>query len=79
VADATQCRVEVAPMKEATSLGAAFLAGLELGIWAGWDDVAATWSPSKVIEPKATVDREAWARAIDRSAGWHSALSTLDF
>ena len=45
LADATQRPVEVSPEREATTLGAAFLAGLAVGTWAGWDDIAATWCP----------------------------------
>jgi glycerol kinase len=79
VADATGCVVEVAPVKEATSLGAAFLAGLELGTWSGWDEIEAAWKPSSVIEPSGSFDRERWADAVDRAAGWHGDLSNLDF
>ena len=45
LADATQLPVEVSPEREATTLGAGFLAGLAVGTWAGWDDIAATWAP----------------------------------
>jgi glycerol kinase len=79
VADATGCRVEIAPVKEATSLGAAFLAGLELGTWSGWDDIAATWSPSRVVEPVGSFDRAEWDRAVERAGGWFGDLSALDF
>jgi glycerol kinase len=79
VADATGCRVEIAPVKEATSLGAAFLAGLELGTWSGWDDIAATWRPSRVVEPVGSFDRAEWDRAVARAGGWYGDLSGLDF
>jgi glycerol kinase len=79
VADATQCRVEIAPVKEATALGAAFLAGIELGTWSGWDDVAATWRPSRVVEPAGWFDRDEWDRAVSRAGGWFADLSGLDF
>jgi len=42
LADATQRPVEVSPVPDATTLGAAFLAGMAIGTWAGEDDVAAT-------------------------------------
>lgn len=79
LADATGRPVEVAPVKEATSLGAAYLAGIELGTWSGWDDVAALWRPAARIEPKATFDRDRWRQALDRAAGWYGDLSALDF
>ena len=54
LADATQRPVEVSPVKEATTLGAAFLAGLAVGTWSGWDDIAATWRPRRTVEPGRT-------------------------
>lgn len=79
LADATQRPVEVSPVREATALGAAFLAGMAVGTWAGWDDVAATWSPGERYEPSGTVDRDRWREAVRRAAGWHEDLSALDF
>jgi glycerol kinase len=57
VADATGCAIEVSPVTEATSLGAAFLAGLAIGALADWDDVAATWRPRARVEPRRSFDR----------------------
>jgi glycerol kinase len=79
LADATQRPIEVSPVTEATTLGAAYLAGLAVGTWAGWDDVAAAWKPSRVVEPARTLDRERWAEAIRRASGWIPELSALDF
>ncbi|MEQ1788220.1 MAG: FGGY-family carbohydrate kinase, partial [Acidimicrobiales bacterium] len=79
LADATQRPVEVSPVKEATTLGAAFLAGLAVGTWGGWDDIAATWRPKAVVDPVGVLDRERWAMACDRAAGWIPELSTLTF
>jgi glycerol kinase len=79
LADATGRPVEVAPVKEATSLGAAFLAGLSLGVWADLDEVAALWRPSVRVEPQGSFDRARWSDALDRAAGWYGDLSALDF
>ena len=79
LADATGVPVEVSPVREATTLGAGFLAGLATGTWSGWDDIAATWAPRATVDPAAEVDRERWAEAVDRAAGWHEDLSALDF
>ncbi len=79
LADATQRPVEVSPVKEATTLGAAFLAGLAVGTWSGWDDIAATWRPRATIEPGAPLDRERWATAVERAAGWFPELSSISF
>lgn len=79
LADAAQRPVEVSPVREATTLGAAFLAGLAIGTWGGWDDVAATWAPRTVVEPGAPLDREQWARAVERATGWIPDLSSIAF
>jgi glycerol kinase len=79
LADATQRVVEVAPVKEATSLGAAYLAGLHLGTWGGWSDIKASWKPAASIEPGPPLDRAQWAKALDRASGWYQDLSALDF
>jgi glycerol kinase len=79
LADAIGRPVEVSPVREATTLGAGFLAGLAVGTWAGLDDVAATWAPTEVYEPRRTLDRARWAEAVERAARWIPELSTLDF
>jgi glycerol kinase len=79
LANATQRSVEISPVLEATTLGAAFLAGLAVGIWNGWDDVAATWKPLRAVEPNGEAQRERWAVAVDRARSWHSDLSSFDF
>ena len=68
LADASQRPVEVSPVVEATTLGAAFLAGLAVGTGPDWADVAAAWSPRQVVDPGAPLDRERWARAVERAA-----------
>ena len=79
LADATGRTVEVSPVLEATTLGAAYLAGLSIGTWSGWADISGAWRPRTVVEPMGTLDREQWARAVDRAAGWIPDLSALDF
>jgi glycerol kinase len=79
LADATQRAVEVSPVVEATTLGAAFLAGLEVGTWPGMSDVAATWRPARRVEPARALDRDRWREAVARSRRWIPELSALDF
>jgi len=79
VADATGRPVQVSPEREATTLGAGFLAGLAVGTWSGWDEVAATWRPAAVVEPGRQLDRAQWKDAIDRAAGWEPDLSAINF
>jgi glycerol kinase len=79
LADATGKPVEVSPVAEATTIGAGLLAGLAVGVWSGLDDIAASWNPSRVVEPGARLDRARWAIAVERAAGWIPELSALDF
>ncbi len=79
LANATQREVEVAPVPDATTLGAAFLAGMAVGTWRDFDDVAAAWRPSRVVEPGRPLDRDRWRTAVERSRGWLPDLSALDF
>ncbi|HET7718739.1 MAG TPA: FGGY family carbohydrate kinase [Acidimicrobiales bacterium] len=79
LADACQRPVEISPVLEATTLGAAFLAGMAVGIWADEDEVAATWSPRSTVEPAGTTDRRRWQDACARARGWIPELSALDF
>lgn len=79
LADATTKPVEVSPVTEATTLGAAFLAGLAVGTWGGLDDITATWRPAHVVEPGAETDRERWREAVRRASAWVPELSSLEF
>lgn len=79
LANATGKPVEVSRHTEATTVGAAYLAGLAVGVWSSFDDIADAWSPRVVVEPSGTLDREQWARAVERSRGWIPDLSALDF
>ena len=78
LADAAQRPVEVSPVAEATTLGAGYLAGMAVGTWSGWDDVAAAWAPAATVEPQRVLDRERWAEAVRRARGWIPELSALD-
>lgn len=78
LADASQRPVEVSREKEATTLGAAFLAGLAVGTWS-LADLPALWRPHRVVEPGRPLDRARWAQAVDRAREWIPDLSALDF
>ncbi len=79
LADATRRPVEVAPVREATTLGAGFLAGLAVGTWTDWAEVESTWRPSTRVEPGRPTDRDRWADAVARAGRWYEDLSSLDF
>jgi glycerol kinase len=79
LADAAQRPVEVSRVREATTLGAAFLAGLAAGVWSGLDEWADLWKPGQVIEPRRRADRAKWRDARDRAQRWVPELSALEF
>ncbi len=84
LADAVGRPVEISPVTEATTLGAAYLAGISLGVWADEDDVASAWRPSAVIEPQSTEvkrssARSRWLAARQRAVATVPELSALEF
>ncbi|MCB0997434.1 MAG: glycerol kinase [Acidimicrobiales bacterium] len=79
LANATGRRVERCATTEGTTLGAAYLAGLAVGTWADWHDIAELWRPAEVIEPTGSLDRDRWRDAVTRAANWHPDLSALSF
>ena len=79
VADATQRKIEVGPLTEATTLGAAFLAGVAVGVWPSLDATAETRTPAATYTPERTLDRDQWHVAVERSKRWIPDLSALDF
>jgi glycerol kinase len=84
LADACGRPVEIAPVTEATTLGAAFLAGMAVGTWRDEEEVAAAWRPRRVVEPSLGQDahdlrRERWLEARSRAVGTIPELSAIDF
>ncbi|HZN16470.1 MAG TPA: FGGY family carbohydrate kinase [Acidimicrobiales bacterium] len=79
LADAAQRPVEVSPVLEATTLGAAYLAGLAIGAMSDEAEIAARWSPARVVEPQRKPDRDRWRAAVDRARATIPELSGLDF
>jgi glycerol kinase len=81
LADLAELPVEVSPVPDATTRGAAFLAGMAVGLWDDIGDAAALWSPARVVDPKhdRRADRARWAEAITRARSWIPELSSLDF
>jgi glycerol kinase len=79
LADTTQRVIEVSPVLEATTLGAAYLAGMADGTWSGEEEVASAWQPARVVEPRRRPDRDRWRQAVERARGWVPELSALHF
>jgi glycerol kinase len=62
-------------MTEATAAGAAFLAGVAVGLWQASDPPSAFGELDRVFEPSMSVDEREqrmaqWQRAVQRSLGW---------
>jgi glycerol kinase len=62
---------------ETTALGAAYLAGLAVGVWRNRDAIAAQWVRDRVFEPRLSRDQAdsrlaGWARAVERAKAWES-------
>lgn len=74
-ADITGVPVIRPVVTETTALGAAFVAGLTVGLWSSEDEIRALWAEDRRFEP--TMDAaeknrllSEWAKGIDRSYGW---------
>ncbi|TMK67652.1 MAG: glycerol kinase GlpK [Actinobacteria bacterium] len=69
LADVARIPVEVPRERETTALGAAALAGLGAGVWAGMEELSADWRPADRYEPE-LAEEEAkrllteWRRAV---------------
>jgi glycerol kinase len=69
LADTVGAPVERPKVIETTALGAAFLAGLQAGLWASLDALSATWSLDRAFRPaEDTPSRDR------RYAGWQTAV-----
>jgi len=60
---------------ETTALGAAYMAGLAIGVWKSTDVIAEEREVDRVFEPATSRDRvesmlAGWSRAVDRAKGW---------
>jgi glycerol kinase len=71
--------VEISAVTEATTLGAAYLAGVAAGTWASLEEATADLQPRRVVEPTRRVDRERWLEARARALRTIPELSDLDF
>ncbi|MEM1331424.1 MAG: glycerol kinase GlpK [Planctomycetota bacterium] len=62
---------------ETTALGAAYLAGLAVGVWGSVEEIAANWRVDRRFEPEmpetaARAMRDRWADAVERAKGWET-------
>ena len=76
-ADLLGVRVVRPTVTETTALGAAYLAGLAVGVWADTEAIAKQWKIDRVFTPEMSETlrekrRASWRRAVERARGWAS-------
>jgi len=74
-ADILGIPIQVAAVAETTALGAAYLAGLAVGLWRDTTEIAGHWHAAKTYEPSMSTDQRetlyaGWKRAVERAGGW---------
>jgi len=90
LADSIGRPVEVCRDTEATTLGAAFLAGVAAGVWRDLAEATSLVRPLRTVQPRDDTSRKAvtsdttspraqWHEAVRRARGWIPELSALDF
>jgi glycerol kinase len=89
LADAINRPVAISRDTEATTLGAAFLAGTAAGVWGSLGEATSLVAPLRTVEPSVAASstgasrdpssRAQWHEAVRRAQGWIPELSALDF
>lgn len=74
-ADVLGVPVQRPVVTETTALGAAYLAGIAVGVWSCCDDLVDNWALERTFEPRMSLDERDqlianWHRAIERAKGW---------
>ena len=74
-ADILDRQVRRPVVRETTALGAAYLAGLAVGVWKDQEEIEGLWKCDVTFDPDMAPQRREtllsdWHRAVDRSRGW---------
>lgn len=74
-ADILRINVVRPKVVETTALGAAFMAGLQTGMWSSLDDISKTWAIDRSYEPQMEENRSrklyaGWKKAVSRTLNW---------
>ena len=63
-------------VQETTAMGAAFLAGLGVGVWSSREEAAGAWELDREFVPDGEEEAEGryagWRRAVERARGWEA-------
>ena len=73
--DILQKPIDRPKMVETTAFGAAFLAGLAVGVWSSPDDICNIRESERVFEPEMSVEKaqklhKVWLKAVERAGEW---------
>jgi glycerol kinase len=84
LAEAIGRPVEISPVLEATILGAGLLAGVAVGTYDSTDELAATFTPRRTVEPRDSAPeresaRERWLEARAKAEATIPELSGISF
>ena len=74
-ADITGMAVERPKVRETTALGAAYLAGLAVGVWKDLDEIRGRWTLDRAFQPQMEPETAArkvagWEKAVGRARNW---------
>ena len=74
-ANMAQTKVNRPKTVETTALGAAYLAGLAVGVWENLDDIQNNREVDRVFEPEMDIDERnryyaGWKKAVSRAMSW---------
>ncbi len=74
-ADLLGARINRPQNVETTALGAAYLAGLAVGLWKDQKEIAANWKSERVFTPQMALEQSqayyaGWKRAVARALDW---------
>jgi glycerol kinase len=74
-ADILGIPIQRAKITEITALGAAYLAGLAVGVWQGVEEIGKQWQSTATFEPKMSSDERDtlyhyWKQAVTRAQAW---------
>ncbi|MFM7645565.1 MAG: glycerol kinase GlpK [Sphingomonadales bacterium] len=73
--DLLDCNVVRPVITETTAMGAAFLAGLGVGIWKDQQEISKYWKTDRIFEPRLATDvrqqlLSGWQRAVKATIAW---------
>jgi glycerol kinase len=73
--DILNVNVERPEVTETTALGAAYLAGLAVGLWKSKGEISQNWSINRKFKPEMDEDKRnllynGWKKAVGRSKDW---------